>query len=93
MMTNDRAESIAVDALGWMAMREDLLEGFLSTTGASADELRGLAGDPGFLGFVLDHVLSQDEYVLDFAQAVQIDAADVATARACLPGGDVPNWT
>lgn len=93
MMTKDRAEAVAVDALGWMAMRDDLLEGFLAATGASPDELRGLARDPSFLGFVLDHVLSQDEYVLDFAQAAQIDAADVATARALLPGGDVPNWT
>ena len=93
MMSTDRAEAIAVDALGWMAMRDDLLESFLAATGASPDELRGLANDPGFLGFVLDHVLSQDAFVLDFAQAAKIDAADVAVARTLLPGGDVPNWT
>ena len=92
-MTPDHAEAIAVKALGWMAERNDVMEIFLSATGAAPDELRTQAGDPHFLGFVLDHLLGQDQWVLDFAEMSQIEPTDVLSARAHLPGGDIPNWT
>ena len=92
-MTPATAEAIAVRALGWMAERDDVMEIFLSATGAAPDDLRTQARDPHFLGFVLDHLLGQDQWVLDFAAMSKIEPSDVMSARAHLPGGDIPNWT
>ncbi len=92
-MTSEQAESIAISVLSWMATQTEILEGFLGTTGASPDEIRSQAGDPMFLGFVLDYVLSQDNFVMDYAEMTNSDPHDLAIARQALPGGAVPNWT
>jgi len=92
-MTPKRAESIAISALSWMASQDDIIGGFLGSAGADADDLRQRAQEPEFLGFVLDYLMTQDEFVLDFADQNRMDPAEVAHARMALPGGATPNWT
>lgn len=92
-MNLQQAESLAIEALSWMAADEDLLMRFFATTGIGADDLRGRAGEPEFLGFVLDFLLSDDDATIAFAEASNRRPEDAMRARAALPGGDVPNWT
>lgn len=92
-MTRHEAERLAAEALLWLAGDADRIETFLAASGASPDELRAQAGDPAFLGFVLDHILMADDSVLAFAQSAGIAPDRVLAARAGLPGGDLPNWT
>lgn len=87
-----RAVEIGQDALIWMASRPELLEGFLAASGAAAAELRTRAGEPEFLGFVLDWILAADATVLDFAAAAGLAPDVPRRARAAL-GGELPNWT
>ena len=92
-MTPDRAETIGVRALAWIAERDELAGGFLGATGASPDELRARAADPEFLGFVLDFLLSDEDALLGFCEDAEIPPDAPMRARAALPGGDQPNWT
>lgn len=93
MMSQDRAEALAADALAWLAGDEDLLTGFLGTTGAGIEDLRARAGEPEFLGFVLDFLLSDEGALLAYCAARRLPPETPAHARAILPGGAVPNWT
>ena len=92
-MTPDAAETLAVQALVWIAERDELASSFLGASGASADELRIRAGDPEFLGFVLDFLLSDEDSLLNFCEDAAVKPDAPLRARAVLPGGDLPNWT
>ncbi|MEM1065059.1 MAG: DUF3572 domain-containing protein [Pseudomonadota bacterium] len=92
-MVIDDAETIALQALAWIAEDEDLLPAFLAISGAEAGALREAAGDPGFLGAVLDFVLAEDPRVLAFCEMHGLPPEDPAEARAMLPGGDLMHWT
>ncbi len=92
-MNTDAAATLAASALLWIAQEPERFEGFIALTGADISSLRTQAQEPAFLGAVLDYVLSADENVLAFAETENIAPESVVSARAALPGGDVPHWT
>ena len=92
-MTPSKAEEMALSALGWIAASDDLMGVFLGATGSSIDDVRSQAGDPAFLGSVLDFLLMDDAWVAGFCDANSIDYRQPMMARQMLPGGNVPNWT
>jgi hypothetical protein len=92
-MQQEFAEIGAMRALGWLVSREDLVEIFLGSTGASLDDLRHGAAAADFLASVLDFILMNDDWVLDCAEALNVPPAQVADMRQALPGGGLPNWT
>lgn len=92
-LSRDRAETLGLQALGWLAGQEDLAGAFLAATGASSDELRERAGDPEFLGFVLDFLLADEPALLAFCEASGTPPDHPFRARAALPGGALPHWT
>lgn len=69
------------------------MHGFLGFTGADLSDLKTRASDPEFLGFVLDYLLTNDEFVIGFTDWANCSREDPMIARARLPGGDIPNWT
>jgi len=91
-MKTEHAETLAIQALSWLASDEDNLGQFLNMTGAAPGDLRARAVEPEFLGFVLDFILRDDETILGFCGAVGAPPEDVQRARAEL-GGGLPNWT
>ena len=92
-MTEDGAETLALEALAWIAGEGGLIERFVADTGVSPAELLSRAADPAFLGGVLDFLLSEDARVLDFAAFAGVAPDDPARARALLPGGRQVHWT
>lgn len=92
-MDREKAETLALDALGWLAAEEDVLRVFQGASGLSSDDLRVRATEPDLLAAVLDFVLADDASVMRFAEATGRAPQDVLRARAVLPGGDSPNWT
>ena len=92
-MTPQKAEELALSALGWIAASDDLMGVFLGTTGSSLDTVRSQAADPAFLGSVLDFLLMDDSWVSGFCDANSLDCRQPMIARQMLPGGDAPNWT
>jgi hypothetical protein len=92
-LSREGAELLALQALGWIFAQRDLADSFLSVTGASAEEMRVRAGDPEFLGFVLDFLLADEAALLAFAREAGIAPDRPLRARVALPGGALPHWT
>jgi hypothetical protein len=92
-MTSDAAETVALQALGWLLANPELLPVFLGATGCSEADLRSRAGEPEFLGAVLDFVTLDDAWVVGFCGAEGLPFDTPRAARMALPGGDLPNWT
>ncbi|MCP3969542.1 MAG: DUF3572 domain-containing protein [Rhodobacteraceae bacterium] len=92
-MDQERAERIAVSALGWLAANDELCPVFLGTTGSNAEDLRALAGDPGFLVSVLDFLAMDDAWIVAFCDSEGLPYEAPMQARQCLPGGAQMHWT
>lgn len=92
-MQQKNAETLALKALAWLAGNEELLPVFLNSTGASSEDLRKNVEDAAFLGAVLDFLLMDDAWVLDFANSACVPPEDINKARMYLPGADAMHWT
>ena len=92
-MQTDQAETVALQALAWLAANEELLPVFLGSTGAALNDLSKVAGDSAVLGSVLDFLLLDDAWILAFCESAGVQPTDIATARRALPGGEAVHWT
>ncbi len=92
-MQRDRAETVAIRALGWIAADDELMPVFLGSTGVSLSDLRSGAGDPVFLASVLDFLTMDDAWVVAFCDAEGLAYDEPLRARHALPGGEQVNWT
>ena len=88
-ITRNIAESLAIQALGYLAEEPARLADFLHAGGIAAETIRLAAREPAFLAGVLDHLASNESLVLDFARHAGIDAGTIARARTAL-GGEAP---
>jgi hypothetical protein len=88
-MSPERAETVALQALGWLAANEDLLPAFMGASGVSEGDLRARAADPDFLGAVLDFITMDDAWVVAFCDSAGLAYTDPQVARQALPGGEV----
>jgi len=92
-MKQDTAETIALQALAWLAGNDDLLPAFLGNTGASEADVREQAGNPEFLGSVLDFIMMDDAWVVAFCDVQGLSYETPMKARMSLPGGAQTHWT
>jgi hypothetical protein len=92
-MQREAAETVGMQALAWLAGNDELLPVFMGSTGADLDDLRAGAGDPAFLGSVLDFVMMDDAWVVAFCDAAGLPYATPMQARTVLPGGGQVHWT
>ena len=83
-MGRDEADSVAVQALAFIAADRPLLDRFLAVTGINVADLRAAAATPGFLAGVLDFVLAHEPTLMAFAADQSLDPARVAAARESL---------
>lgn len=74
-------EALAIDALTFLAQDSERLERFLSLTGIDPSRLRQIAGEPHFLGSVLDHLLNDEALLLVFAAERRIPPEQIGLAR------------
>ena len=86
----EAAEALAVNALGWLAQDGERLERFLSLSGLTPETVRAAAGEPGFLGAVLTHLMSDESLLLAFAANEGIAPDGVARAAHRLDPRDPP---
>ena len=92
-MQQDSAQTIALQALSWIAEQDEVFLSFLNASGASAADLGAQAADATFQGAILDFLLSDDAWVVAFCDALGLRYADPMAARMALPGGVQTNWT
>jgi Protein of unknown function (DUF3572) len=89
-ISRDSAESLAVEALGFLAQEPERLGQFLAASGIGPEMIRSAAADPGFLAGVLDFIASDEPLLLTFARHAGIDPRTVERAHVLL-GGHVPH--
>lgn len=87
------AEVLALQVLAWLATDEAQFAAFLQASGAGPGDLAAQAGDPAFLGSVMDHLLGDEARVIAFCDGAGLPYTAPMQARAALPGGDIPHWT
>lgn len=91
--TRESAEALALRALEWLVGNDELLPVFLGSSGAGIEDLKAGAGDPAFLGSVLDFILMDDAWVMAFCDTQSLPYERLMRARASLPGGEAVHWT
>ena len=84
----EAAETVAVQALSFIAGEPERLGLFLAESGIGPETLRTAAADPHFLGSVLDFILRDDATVKAFAAASQLHPTNIAAARRALSDPD-----
>lgn len=92
-MKQDQAETIALRVLGWLVGNDDLLPAFMGATGAADEDLKARATEPEFLGSVLDFLMMDDVWVVQFCDAAGLAYDMPMRARQSLPGGADVSWT
>ena len=85
-MMRDSAESLAIQALSFLAEDPERLSRFLAFTGIEAQSLRDAAREPNFLLGVLDHLAGDDRLLTEFATRREIAPYVVTAARDLLAG-------
>lgn len=89
-MDNDRAEIIAINALSFVASDEKILAGYLNLSGIDLHQIKENLANPetmaGILSGVLDYLLQNEKYLIDFSEESQLDPKEINAARLCFPG-------
>ena len=83
-MTRETAETLAIQALGFIAEEPERLSRFLAFTGIEAQSLRDAAQEPNFLLGVLDHLAGDEGLLTEFAAQREIAPEIVTAARDLL---------
>src|SRR5260221_14790679 len=84
----ETAETLAIEALGFIAGEPEALSRFLSISGIGPATLRRAAADPAFLAGVLDFLLADEPLLVAFAGHAGIAPERVARARRAFGGGE-----
>jgi hypothetical protein len=85
-MTRELAETVAIQALSFIAEEPERLGRFLALTGIGPESLRDAAREPNFLLGVLDHLAGDDLLLREFATQTEIVPEVVTRARDLLAG-------
>jgi hypothetical protein len=85
------AETLAIEALTFLAAEPARLDRFLALSGIGLENLRTAAAEPGFLAAILDHLASDEKLLLAFATDTGHDASLVVQAHNALsPSVEMP---
>jgi hypothetical protein len=84
-MSTDQAESIALQALAFLASDSELLPRFLALTGIDPGEIRKAAAEPGFLAGVLAFFMAHEPSLLKLAEVSRAEAGGSPPHMPCRP--------
>jgi hypothetical protein len=85
-MTRDLAETVAIQALSFIAQEPERLGRFLAVTGLEPESLRAAAAEPNFLPGVLEYLAGDEMLLREFANQSAIAPELVTRAHDLLVG-------
>jgi len=85
-MTPERAETVALQALAWIAADEELLPQLAGATGMSLDDAKVRAQDPAFLAGILEFLCMEDRWIQRFCDDHDLSYDTPMKALIALPG-------
>lgn len=91
--SQDMAETLGLQALGWLVTNEELLPVFMGASGISEQDLKARAGEVEFIASVLDFIMMDDAWVMACCDTLSRPYESLMHARMALPGGAQVNWT
>jgi hypothetical protein len=68
-LSRDRAETVALEALAFVAADEELLPQLAGATGAGLEDARDRVQDPAFLAGILEFLCMEDRWIRRFCDA------------------------
>ena len=74
-LTKSSAETLAIEALNFLAAEPERLDRFLALSGIGLENLRAAAAEPGFLAAILAHLAADEKLLLAFAAQSGHDAS------------------
>ena len=92
-MDTEIAETRALEVLTWVLSEDDLIQVFMSSTGASQNDLRSNTLSHELLLSILDFVLMDDRWVISCSKFLNIDPSQIQLIRMSLDGGQDMTWT
>jgi hypothetical protein len=84
--TPEAAETIAIQALSFIAGDGERLGRFLAITGIGPSDIRTAATEPSFLAGVLDYLAADERLLKEFTGNAGLAPDDVARAHVALGG-------
>jgi hypothetical protein len=90
-LTRDDAETLAINALSFLAAEPGLLAQFAAVTGHTPATIRAEASSPQFLAGILDFLMSDESLLLVFASHQGITPPEIMAARQAL-SPDIAAW-
>jgi hypothetical protein len=87
-LDRQQAETLALQALAYLAEDKQRIQKFLQLTGVDAADLPALAPRPRFLLAVLDHLAGDEELLVNFSRTLAIGPEKIGLARHALGGLD-----
>jgi len=86
-------EETAGAILSWLADEPDMFSRFLALSGLQPGQLRSVIDDPGFLGGMIDFLMSHEPTLMAFCEATETRPETVAAAsqyysKPALDSGD-----
>lgn len=91
-MNRERAETIALQALAWIAADEELAPQLAGATGAELAEARERVQDPAFLAGILEFLCLEDRWIRRFCDDAGLPYEAPMQALMALPGQMRPEW-
>jgi hypothetical protein len=84
-------QTVALQALAWLASDEERLVRFLNLSGLTPGGLRRTATEPASLGAVLDYLLAWEPLLQSFSEENGVAPELIAQSRQKLPGAPLLN--
>lgn len=91
-LSRDRAETVALQALAWIAADEELGPRLAGATGADLSQAREQVQDPAFLAGILEFLTMEDRWIERFCDAHGLPYDLPMQALMALPGQMRPEW-
>lgn len=83
-LTSEAAQTIALQALAYLAAEPEEIGRFLQISGLDVDDLRAKAGEPDLLRAVLEYILVDDTRVTGLCQELSLKPTDLHAAKHVL---------
>jgi hypothetical protein len=85
-LSEEWAATVALQVLAYLLGDERQISRFLSLTGSTPEDLRGIADSRELQTATLEYLLSDEGLLLSFCQGANIDPATIAPAYQLLAG-------
>lgn len=92
-MKRETAQTLAIEALGWLASNDEIGPLFMGSTGTSAADMAARADDPDYQLSVLEFLTMDDGWIQAFCDAQGHPYDAPMTARLVLAGPAAGHWT